>query len=346
MLPTKSKICEQNSIMAGEPSRGPNQARDEILPETQASQRAIGSRPQVRHTQASKSLPMGVRSRAGQSKPLSSRPTFNRGKNYFPNETEWLLGAISEYLPIGNMEWGSVLKRHNERYLWTTRDVPSLKRKFANLYNANSPSSNFNPHPHITRVKDLLWRIKVRADAGDDEIGDLGLGEDMLQLALVDDGDVEACETPEQTPFDVDGNGNGTQNTVPRALELDTDYEPRLPSRPVIRKRASRKDHEGSCEHKWNMKPRDSRQRGRSAGLSPNDENTLSCARRTDMRRKAEESRREAEAQCHLDMMELTRTRDEQVELDHRERRERDERRHEQFMQMMLTLHGGKGKYM
>ena len=79
--------------------------------------------------------------------PSATGTTRARGLGFSTNETKALLRSIEKYLPIGGLEWDTVVSEHEGLFPLEQRTKEALKRKFtAHVFRMtcnNIPISHF-----------------------------------------------------------------------------------------------------------------------------------------------------------------------------------------------------------
>eukprot|EP00557_Chaetoceros_sp_GSL56_P011297 CAMPEP_0176477066 /NCGR_PEP_ID=MMETSP0200_2-20121128/410_1 /TAXON_ID=947934 /ORGANISM="Chaetoceros sp., Strain GSL56" /LENGTH=202 /DNA_ID=CAMNT_0017872823 /DNA_START=1863 /DNA_END=2468 /DNA_ORIENTATION=- len=101
-----------------------------------------------------------------------------RGQGFSTDETEYLLDQIEKILPLGNIAWERVLVQHEIQFSSLNRNVKSLQRKFATLYNYKIPTGDPNCPDQVRRAKRLYQRINEKMDVATGAIEGLAEGED------------------------------------------------------------------------------------------------------------------------------------------------------------------------
>jgi hypothetical protein len=92
-----------------------------------------------------------------------------RGLGFSTTETKALLRSIEKYLPIGGIEWDTVVSEHEGQFPFEQRTKEALKRKFALLHNRRMGTGNPHIPDSVRYAKRLIEAIKNKADISDGE---------------------------------------------------------------------------------------------------------------------------------------------------------------------------------
>ena len=102
--------------------------------------------------------------------PSATGTTRARGLGFSTNEAKAMLRSIEKYLPIGGLEWDTVVSEHEGLLSLEQRTKETLKRKFAALHNKRIPTGDPHIVPDTVRyAKRLIEEIKDKADISDGE---------------------------------------------------------------------------------------------------------------------------------------------------------------------------------
>jgi hypothetical protein len=104
--------------------------------------------------------------------PSATGTTRARRLGFSTNETKALLRSIEKYLPIGGLEWDTVVSEHEGLFPLEQRTKVALKRKFAALHNKRIPTGDPHIPDTVCFAKRLIEEIKNRADISDGEDDD------------------------------------------------------------------------------------------------------------------------------------------------------------------------------
>ena len=95
-----------------------------------------------------------------------------RGLGFSTNETKALLRSIEKYLPIGGLEWDTVVSEHGGLFPLEQRTEEALKRKFALLHNKRMGTGDPHIPDSVRYAKRIIEAIKNKADISDGEDDD------------------------------------------------------------------------------------------------------------------------------------------------------------------------------
>jgi hypothetical protein len=101
--------------------------------------------------------------------PSATGTTRARGLGFSSDETKALLRSIEKYLPIGGLEWDTVVSEHEGLFPVEQRTKEALKRKFAALHNKRIPTGDPHIPESVRYAKRLIEEIKNKADISDGE---------------------------------------------------------------------------------------------------------------------------------------------------------------------------------
>ena len=101
--------------------------------------------------------------------PSATGTTRARGLGFSTDETKALLRSIEKYLPIGGLEWDTVVSEHEVLFPVEQRTKEALKRKFAALHNKRIPTGDPHIPDSVRYAKRLIEEIKNKADISDGE---------------------------------------------------------------------------------------------------------------------------------------------------------------------------------
>ena len=80
-----------------------------------------------------------------------------------------LLRSIEKYLPIGGLEWDTVVSEHKGLFPLEQRTKEALKRKFAALHNKRMGTGDPHIPDSVRYAKRIIEAIKNKADISDGE---------------------------------------------------------------------------------------------------------------------------------------------------------------------------------
>jgi hypothetical protein len=92
-----------------------------------------------------------------------------RGAGYSPPEVSFFLSLLEEHLPVTNKEWKAVVRLHNVQFPSLKRTPNSLRRKFASLCRSVSGADESTLSPDVRRAIHTKRRMKSRGDVPDDD---------------------------------------------------------------------------------------------------------------------------------------------------------------------------------
>jgi hypothetical protein len=128
-----------------------------------------------------------------------------RGFVFTAAELHSLLDIVEEILPIGPIEWGTVVERHKVLYEAKLRDLNSIRRKFNQMATKTAPTGDSNIPEYIRRAKDIWDAIEEKTGGGFANLDELGL--DL-------EDEIEVADELEQEP-DVEGDVPGGEQQQP-----------------------------------------------------------------------------------------------------------------------------------
>ena len=101
-------------------------------------------------------------------------------RNFTYEERINFLTIMRDVLPIDGNEWDSVVSQHNQLYAHCDRSIPSLRRKFQELYRKKIPSGDPNMPEDVRLAKHVMYKITEKSEisAGDEEIDAFGAAQD------------------------------------------------------------------------------------------------------------------------------------------------------------------------
>jgi hypothetical protein len=256
--------------------------------------------------------------------PRRERIATGRGAGFGADELRALLEVLEEHLPIGRDEWELVLTIHNLHFGEFNRTVDSIRRKFAALCRSRIPTGNPTCPAEVRTAKRVRYLMTQRAEIGEgDHIPDEELG-------------LEASAAEQLTERRVIGDAEAVTATGDNYTTAAQDVEPpTTPLRPIPRQpvRSSPRPLVGRNQAHFEASDDGIAVLVRlQLPQSQEDERVQRetvLARREDERQRWEAERLGWEA-------ELRRREDERRE--DRVRREESDRRHEQLMQLMVTM--------
>ena len=94
--------------------------------------------------------------------PSATGTTRARGLGFSTNETKALHRSIEKYLPIGGLEWDTVVSEHEGLFPLEQRTKEALKRKFALLHNRRMALVTPIYQTPFVMPKELLKRSKTK----------------------------------------------------------------------------------------------------------------------------------------------------------------------------------------
>lgn len=95
-----------------------------------------------------------------------------RGPGFTQREVDGLLELLEVHVPVTRDEWERVRHQHAHRFPGTSRSVDSIRRKFAKSYLSRSPASDPAAPPSVRRAKLIRERMAARAISIEDGGGD------------------------------------------------------------------------------------------------------------------------------------------------------------------------------
>ena len=276
----------------------------------------------------------------------ASAPRVRRSVSRFTEEeTDDMLTAIQEVLPIGPQEWERVVEIHARTYPETQRDAASLRRKFSQLYSTTAPTGDPNIPANVYRAKAIRNAIETRADtddmsAGCDNIpiavGDIGLPDDEEEVLDKDQELDDSNNGGNELDGSVSGSVRGTQQGVGSIRRLRE-----VSPRPLVRTQASA----GRATSSNSSVTADAvqsmllnmMQQTQRADAQRQEERKLAEDVRKEERRMVEEERREERRMAEEERREERRRYDERMEERREERRQQMEAQ-QQVQQMNMTM--------
>jgi len=294
-----------------------------------------------------------------------------RGPGFTSREVDGLLDLLEDAVPVTREEWEHVRGRHAGRFPGTSRSIDSIRRKFAKVYLArgsngiiNSNTPDGNTAPVVRRAKLIRERMAARAVSLDDE--DAGLdptGTGNNDTSAV--GHVEAMDTTGMQDDDddadhhlADNEGNATNvgvaeqvldavpSAVPPAVAAASGLAP-VPMSMVVNELGATANGvapigtdpsaavpinvevEPADENNNNVSPRPPPRKRANVNVNNNQEEDMLSVFKMYMEQESQS--REEERRIRAEERQVLKT-------ENKAREEREIRRHEQLMQILMVL--------
>ena len=260
---------------------------------------------------------------------------------------------MEQYIPLSRTQWDAIQRLNEGKFPDRERTVESLRRKFSDLHRTSVPSGDPNIPMTVLRAKAIREKIKERADIGGDSDIEEAVDE-AFHESFQDSGDDD----------DVADDSNG-HNSHHGKGESEGDREVANQTQTQQSSQRRQEVPQECLEQELNNANTHCGQRSTADRVCPSNRSTpgpsttsprpLVARDSRKRKREGDDGQEELMSQTKINMLqeqqyrqEEIRRRQEEREDDRRrkaeerelgrERREADRQRHEQFMQMMLTV--------
>jgi hypothetical protein len=134
-----------------------------------------------------------------------------RGLGYTQAELMSFLDLMEAFLPIGPVQWETVVSKHRESYPVKDRDATSLRTKFNRLVAAKPPTGDAECPEEVRRAKRIYKAIEQKSDASQ-EVEDAELGFALSDVEVDDTETEEQVATNDSSVSASNSNNNNNNN--------------------------------------------------------------------------------------------------------------------------------------